>query len=85
MVDGAGFLDVGPQSAGADPGPACYGFGGEHPTVTDADVVLGYLDPEYFLGGRMGIFPEQSRRAITRKVAEPLKLGVVRQPRGSTT
>ncbi|RLC15999.1 MAG: hydantoinase/oxoprolinase family protein, partial [Deltaproteobacteria bacterium] len=48
-----GLLQVGPESAGADPGPACYGRGGEHPTVTDADLTLGYLDPNYFLGGTM--------------------------------
>jgi N-methylhydantoinase A len=81
-VDSAGFLHVGPESAGADPGPACYGFGGEQPTVTDADVVLGYFDPEYFLGGKMRIFPERSREAIARKVAEPLKLSVVEAAQG---
>src|SRR4029453_14815260 len=48
-----GLLKVGPDSAGADPGPACYAQGGREPTVTDADLVLGYLDPEFFLGGRM--------------------------------
>ena len=48
-----GLLQVGPDSAGADPGPACYGLGGENPTVTDADLILGYLDPNYFLGGAM--------------------------------
>lgn len=52
-VDSAGLLHVGPESAGADPGPACYGRGGKRPTVTDAAAVLGYLDPEYFLGGRL--------------------------------
>jgi N-methylhydantoinase A len=63
-VDAGGFLQVGPRSAGASPGPACYGFGGTQPTVTDANVVLGYLDPAYFLGGRMEIHPELSHRAI---------------------
>ncbi len=63
-VDAGGFLQVGPRSAGAAPGPACYGFGGTDPTVTDANVLLGYLDPGYFLGGRMEIYPEFSRRAI---------------------
>ncbi len=63
-VDAGGFLQVGPKSAGASPGPACYGFGGTEPTVTDANVVLGYLDPDYFLGGRMRIDPELSRRAM---------------------
>ena len=52
-IDGLGRLKVGPDSAGADPGPACYGQGGDEPTVTDADLVLGYLDPEFFLGGQM--------------------------------
>ena len=50
-IDRAGFLSVGPQSAGADPGPVCYGRGGENPTVTDADIVCGFLNPDYFLGG----------------------------------
>jgi N-methylhydantoinase A len=50
-LDSSGGLRVGPQSAGADPGPACYGRGGEAPTVTDASVVLGYLNPDYFAGG----------------------------------
>ncbi|MCY4061865.1 MAG: hydantoinase/oxoprolinase family protein [Chloroflexi bacterium] len=54
-VDQLGLLKVGPQSAGSDPGPACYGFGGRLPTVTDADLVLGYLNPEYFLGGAMAL------------------------------
>ena len=52
-VDSLGLLKVGPQSAGSNPGPACYGFGGGQPTVTDADLVLGYLNPDYFLGGAM--------------------------------
>jgi N-methylhydantoinase A len=63
-IDSGGFLQVGPHSAGAAPGPACYGFGGTQATVTDANVVLGYLNPEYFLGGRMKIFPDHSRDAI---------------------
>ena len=50
-IDPGGFLQVGPQSAGADPGPACYGRGGEEPTLTDANVVLGRLNPDFFLGG----------------------------------
>ena len=63
--DRGGSLRVGPQSAGADPGPACYGRG-EEPTVTDADLVLGRLDPDFFLGGRMALHPDRSRRAIER-------------------
>ncbi len=63
-VDAGGALQVGPSSAGAAPGPACYGFGGEQPTVTDANLLLGYLDPGYFLGGRMRIYPDRSLAAI---------------------
>ncbi|MEA2626591.1 MAG: N-methylhydantoinase, partial [Candidatus Binatota bacterium] len=74
-LDPGGLLRVGPQSAGADPGPACYARGGDRPTVTDAAVVLGYLDPEWFLGGRMKLDPAAARAAVTR-VAEPLGLGV---------
>jgi len=75
-VDAGGLLHVGPQSAGADPGPACYGIGGMNPTVTDANVVLGYLNPDFFLGGTMRIRPEQARRAIEEKVARPLGQGI---------
>jgi N-methylhydantoinase A len=68
----AGRLRIGPKSASADPGPACYGLGGEEPTVTDADVVLGYISPEAFLGGRMKLRAELAHEAIRRRVAEPL-------------
>ena len=81
-VDLGGFLQVGPHSAGADPGPACYGFGGTEPTVTNADVVLGYLDPGYFLGGRMKIYPEKGREAIKSKVADKLGIDVVAAAKG---
>jgi N-methylhydantoinase A len=67
-----GLLQVGPESAGADPGPACYKRGGENPTVTDADLVLGYLDPNYFLGGTMPLDKSASEKAIEEKVAKPL-------------
>jgi N-methylhydantoinase A len=67
-----GLLQVGPESAGADPGPACYARGGENPTVTDADLVLGYLDPDYFLGGTMPLDKPASEKAIAEKVAGPL-------------
>src|SRR4029079_16158211 len=60
-IDGCGFLTVGPQSAGADPGPACYGRGGVQPTVTDADLVCGYLNPDYFLGGTQRLDVAASR------------------------
>jgi N-methylhydantoinase A len=63
-IDSGGLLDVGPASAGADPGPACYGRGGTAPTVTDANVVLGLLRPEHFLGGEMPLFPELAREAV---------------------
>ena len=68
----AGRLRIGPKSAAADPGPACYGLGGEEPTVTDADVVLGYISPEGFLGGRMKLRADQAHDAILRRVAQPL-------------
>ncbi|MFB8267610.1 hydantoinase/oxoprolinase family protein [Streptomyces sp. NPDC055955] len=69
-IDAGGLLRVGPQSAGSEPGPACYGRGGTLPTVTDAAVVLGYIDPEFFLGGRMKIDVEAARRALTPLAAE---------------
>ena len=75
-VDGR-RLRIGPQSAAAAPGPACYGLGGEEPTVTDADVVLGYLSPERFLGGRMKLHPDRAERAIRTRIAEPLFKGDV--------
>jgi N-methylhydantoinase A len=65
-VDAGGVLHVGPESAGASPGPACYGRGGSEPTVTDANVVLGYLDPAQFLGGRMTLDPKASAAALDR-------------------
>jgi N-methylhydantoinase A len=76
-VDTLGLLKVGPDSAGAMPGPACYGRGGTAPTVTDADLVLGYLDPQFFLGGRMALDVAAAERAIQREVAEPLGLDVL--------
>ena len=63
-VDNLGLLKVGPQSAGSDPGPACYGFGGDQPTVTDADLILGYLNPDYFLGGEMSLDISEAERAL---------------------
>jgi N-methylhydantoinase A len=71
-----GLLKVGPDSAGADPGPACYGLGGHEPTVTDADLILGYLDADFFLGGRMRLDVEAARRAIEERVARPMGLGL---------
>jgi N-methylhydantoinase A len=75
-IDSGGLLRVGPQSAGAEPGPVCYGRGGTEPTVTDAAVTLGYIDPEYFLGGKIKLDAAASRAAIGRVVAEPLALSV---------
>src|SRR3954470_4958617 len=76
-LDDVGALKVGPQSAGADPGPICYRGGGSAPTITDANVVLGRLDPDYFLGGQMKLDAEGARRGIKEKIADPLKLGPV--------
>lgn len=73
-VDEGGLLHVGPESAGADPGPACYGRGSERPTVTDAAFVLGYLDPEYFLGGEMDISLAAAERTLAERVGDPLGL-----------
>jgi len=75
-VDELGLLKVGPDSSGAEPGPACYGQGGTFPTVTDADAVLGYLNPDFFLGGRMDLDLESAREAIRTHVAEPMGLDV---------
>lgn len=74
-VDSLGLLEIGPESASAWPGPACYGRGGTQPTVTDANLVLGLLDPDAFLGGRMRLDVEAARQAI-RRVAEPLGLSI---------
>jgi len=76
-IDALGLLKVGPESAGAEPGPACYGTGGTEPTVTDADLVLGYLDPDYFLGGQLKIDLAAARRAILERIAEPAGLSLV--------
>ncbi len=75
-LDEGGLLRVGPQSAGADPGPACYGKGGELPTTTDANVVLGYLDPAFFAGGKMTLDVDAARRAIETHIATPMGLSV---------
>ncbi|MCL6593608.1 MAG: hydantoinase/oxoprolinase family protein, partial [Alicyclobacillus sp.] len=72
-----GTLQVGPASMGARPGPACYGKGGTIPTVTDADVVLGYIHPDFFLGGRMRIQPDLAAAAIRTYVADPMGMDVV--------
>ncbi len=81
-IDAAGSIKVGPRSAGAVPGPACYGLGGIEPTFTDAAVVLGYLNPQYLVGGKLRIDSALSREAIERKVAKPLGLGVLEAAHG---
>jgi N-methylhydantoinase A len=73
-IDKSGLLKVGPQSAGADPGPACYPNGGLLPTVTDADVTLGWLNPDFFVGGKFPLNRAAAADAITTHIAEPLKL-----------
>jgi len=75
-VDRMGLLKVGPESAGSEPGPAGYGRGGTRPTVTDADLVLGYLSPDYFLGGEMPLDRERVEKAIEEHVARPLGMSV---------
>ncbi len=75
-IDEGGLLRMGPQSAGADPGPACYGRGGTRPTCTDADLLLGYLDPAFFAGGRIPLDVDAARRAVAEHVAGPLGLDV---------
>jgi N-methylhydantoinase A len=75
-VDSLGLVTVGPDSSGSDPGPACYGLGGVEPTVTDADLVLGYLDSSSFLGGRMQLDVAAARAAIERRIADPLGVSV---------
>jgi len=81
-IDRAGFLSVGPQSAGADPGPVCYGRGGENPAVTDADIVCGFLNPDYFLGGTQKLDAEAARSALEAKIAKPLKMTVAEAAAG---
>ena len=84
-VDSGGFLHVGPQSAGANPGPACYNLGGDEPTVTDANVVLGRLPSEALLGGDMPIRADLARRTLEEKVARPMGLSVEQAAQGILT
>lgn len=83
-IDEAGSLHIGPQSAGADPGPACYGKGGDHPTVTDANVMVGRLNPDYFLGGEIALDLEQTCRVLApiayrfRCTLEEAAMGIIR-------
>lgn len=71
-----GKVEVGPESAGSMPGPACFGLGGQRPTVTDADLVLGFIDPEYFLGGRIKLNRAQAVESIQKEIAGPLNISV---------
>ncbi|MDE3129730.1 MAG: hydantoinase/oxoprolinase family protein [Acidobacteriota bacterium] len=80
-----GLLTVGPESAGAVPGPACYGRGGQRPTVADADLVLGYINPDNFLGGRLKLDVELARQAIATHVAKPLGLSIEEAAEGIKT
>jgi N-methylhydantoinase A len=75
-VDEGGVLNVGPQSAGSNPVPACYGWGGVLPTVSDANLVLGRLNPDYFLGGKLPLYPEKAERAIKEYVADRMALSL---------
>jgi N-methylhydantoinase A len=74
QVDSMGRIQVGPESAGADPGPACYGRGGTHPAVTDANLALGRYDPELFAGGALRLYPDESRKALAEHVGGKLAL-----------
>ena len=76
-VSKLGTLQVGPESSGADPGPICYGRGGTGPCVTDADLLLGYLDENYFLGGTMNLDKESARRGVEEKIAKPLGVSFI--------
>ena len=71
-LNSLGFIEVGPESSGSMPGPSCYGFGGVDPTVTDADLILGYLRPDYFLGGNQSIDLTAAKRSVDEKIAKPL-------------
>ena len=77
QINKMGLLKVGPESTNANPGPACYETGGEEPTVTDADLLLGYINPDFFLGGEMQINKDKSEQAIETKIAKPLKIETI--------
>ena len=81
-VDDHKIMHVGPESAGANPGPACYDRGGIEPTVTDANLILGYLDADYFLGGAMSLNKDKAFASVERKLARPLKIDVVKAAAG---
>jgi len=81
-IDAGGMLKVGPASAGSDPGPVCYDLGGAKPTVTDANLLLGYLDKDYFLGSEMKVNEQKAREAVKRVIAEPLGMSEVEAAAG---
>ena len=81
-LDEVGRITVGPDSAAADPGPACYGLGGTQATLTDVNLVLGYIDPDNFAGGVVKLYPEKARAVIQERIAGPLRLGVVEAASG---
>ena len=81
-INDLGLLQVGPESAASRPGPACYGLGGVEPTVTDADLVLGHLNPDYFLGGEMRLDAVAAERAIATQIAAPARLGTLEAAAG---
>ena len=83
-IDDSGAVRVGPMSAEADPGPVCYGKGGTEPTVTDAHLVLGRINPDNFLGQRMAMDVEGAKKAIREKIAEPLGLTLEQAANGIT-
>jgi N-methylhydantoinase A len=81
-IDEGGLLRMGPQSAGAKPGPACYDLGGELPTATDADLILGYLDPDFFAGGKIKLNYEKAKEAIKTQIADKLHLDTIEAAAG---
>jgi N-methylhydantoinase A len=84
-IDSMGLMQMGPQSAGSEPGPACYDQGGEKPTTTDANLVLGYLNPDGLVGGRLPLNVEKARRAIKTHLADPLGISIEKAAYGMFT
>ena len=84
-IDSGGHIKVGPESAGADPGPACYGKGGDQPTVTDAYLALGYLDPNSFLGGDLSLVPRLATQALIEHICKPLNMNLQEAALGIVT
>jgi N-methylhydantoinase A len=82
-IDPAGALQVGPESAGASPGPVCYDQGGETPTLTDANLLLGYLNPRYLVGGALKLDPDKARQTFEKRIAEPLGMSTARAAHGA--